>query len=63
MCENLIVVVARDSRVLSGKGFFPYNDENIRTNNINQFLIKNFIKKSEYITQIQKFLQKNNQNF
>lgn len=40
--ESIIVVVARDSRVLSGKWFLPNDNENIRVKNIQNFLNNNF---------------------
>lgn len=56
-------MIARDARVLSGKGFFPNDSENIRKNNIDRFLIKNFFKKSEKIEKIIKIFSKNQKNF
>ena len=41
-CKNLVVVVARDARVLSGKWFLPNENENLRREKIAKFLRKNF---------------------
>ncbi len=46
-CENLIAVIARDSRVLSGKWFLPNESENMRQEKVDIFL-KNFCKNSVY---------------
>lgn len=59
MCENLIVVVARDSRVLSGKGFLPNDNEEKRQQNVADFLEKNFKKYSHLFLQIEKISEKN----
>ena len=41
-CENLVVVVARDARVLSGKWFLPNENEDLRREKIAKFLEKKF---------------------
>ena len=46
-CENLVVVVARDARVLSGKWFFPNENEDLRREKIAKFLEKKFGENSK----------------
>ena len=41
-CKNLIVIIARDSRVQSRKGITPNNNEQLRQKNVQNFLDENF---------------------
>lgn len=45
--ENLIVIIARDNRVQSGKGIVPHHNENNRREIVEKFLNTISKKKSE----------------